>query len=155
MDQQKLEQGVKKILLAVADGLRLIAEAVDEVEGAQAAAPNGAAETPAKRTRKSKAETAAAPAPTEPVSAPAPVVAAAQAPQPAPKNDFEGFEDLEPAKPVTAVDAELLRNKLVEYAQKHTKEQAFGILAKYNAKKVNDLSPENMTKVYSEIQAGL
>lgn len=65
-------------------------------------------------------------------------------------SDFgDASSDAEPE-----ITPELLRTKLVEYAQKHSKEKAYSILGKYGAKKVNDLKPDKFQKVYNELQAG-
>ncbi len=145
---------IAKGLQAISEGIALIAGAM--VEGAAketaeqlplVAQPQAETkEEKPKRERKKKEEKVeAAPAPateevdafteSAPVSAPAPVVEAAATPQ---------------------LDESMLRNKLVEFAQKHGKDRAYSVLAKFDgAKKVQELKPENMAKVYSELQAGL
>lgn len=49
------------------------------------------------------------------------------------------------------VTSETLRSMLVEYAQKHSKDKAYAVLAKFGAKKVADLKPES----YAKVQAAL
>lgn len=145
---------IAKGLQAISEGIALIAGAMIEDGAKQTAeqlplvAQTETKEEKPKRERKKKEETApaqaAAPAPeadafTETPSAPATVVEAAQAAPQAP-----------------AVDESTLRNKLVEYAQKHGKDKAYAILGKYDgAKKVNELKPELMPKVFNELHAGL
>lgn len=139
---------IAKGLQAISEGIALIAGAMIEDGATQLplVAQTETKEEKPKRTRKPKEETAqaAAPAPeadafTETPSAPATVVEAAQAAPQAP-----------------AVDESTLRNKLVEYAQKHGKDKAYAILGKYDgAKKVNELKPELMPKVFNELHAGL
>lgn len=50
------------------------------------------------------------------------------------------------------VSAEELRQQLVEYATKHSKDAAFKILGKYGASKVADLNEEQRIKVWNELQ---
>ena len=116
------------------------------------------AEPKAKKERKKKEDA--------PAQAAAPV-----APAPAQADDFDHFNETPPvtapvqasatpapaqAAAAPAIDEGTLRNKLVEYAQKHGKDPAYAILAKYNgAKKVNELTPDLMPKVYNELSAGL
>lgn len=147
---------IAKGLQAISEGIALIAGAMIEDGAKQTAeqlplvAQTETKEEKPKRERKKKEETApvqaAAPAPeadafTEtPAAAPATVVEAAQAAAPA----------------TPAIDEATLRNKLVEFAQKHGKDKAYAILGKFDgAKKVNELKPELMPKVYNELSAGL
>lgn len=145
---------IAKGLQAISEGIALIAGAMIEDGAKQTAeqlpliAQTETKEEKPKRERKKKEETApaqaAAPAPeadafTETPAAPATVVEAAQATPQAP-----------------TIDEATLRNKLVEYAQKHGKDKAYSILGKFDgAKKVNELKPEFMPKVYNELSAGL
>lgn len=147
---------IAKGLQAISEGIALIAGAMVEGAAKETAeqlplvAQTETKEEKPKRERKKKeekVEAASAPATEEvdaftesaPVSAPAPVVEAAKTEAPA-----------------VQLDESTLRNKLVEFAQKHGKDRAYSILAKFDgAKKVNELKPENMPKVYSELQAGL
>ena len=68
------------------------------------------------------------------------------------EDDFAATPEEPEEKEVTADD---LKKSLVEFASKHGKEKAFAILGKHGAKKVADLPPAKIGKVYSEIQAGL
>lgn len=147
---------IAKGLQAISEGIALIAGAMIEDSAKQVAeqlplTAQPQAETKEekpKRTRKPKEEKVEAAAPVEteadaftetPAAAPATVVEAAQAAPSAP-----------------AIDEATLRNKLVEFAQKHGKDKAYAILGKFDgAKKVNELKPEFMPKVYNELSAGL
>jgi len=66
------------------------------------------------------------------------------------EDDFAGLDDKK--KEVTA---EELRTKLVEFATKKSKDEAYKILAKFKAKKVNDLKPEQFAEVYAALEAGM
>jgi hypothetical protein len=112
--------------------------------------------------------TAQAPAPAEkkPRAKKEKAVEAAQAVTASQEQIADAFTETPAAAPATVVEAATtsapqideatLRNKLVEYAQKHGKDKAYSILGKFDgAKKVNELKPELMPKVYNELSAGL
>ena len=151
---------IAKGLQAISEGIALIAGAMIE-DGAKQTAEQlplvaqpqtETKEEKPKRARKPKEETVQAAAPAQ-----APVEAEdafSETPAAAPATVVEAAQSSAPATP--QIDEATLRNKLVEYAQKHGKDKAYSILGKFDgAKKVNELKPELMPKVYNELSAGL
>ena len=65
----------------------------------------------------------------------------------------DDFEDIAPDEVVQepALDQDKLKSALVAYAKKTSKDQAFGILAKFGAKKVADLDPKHYQEVYEKV----
>lgn len=64
------------------------------------------------------------------------------------EDDFDTGE-VETDEP--AVDEDKLKSALVAYAKEHGKDKAFGVLAKYKAKKVADLDPKHYKEVYEQV----
>ena len=59
-------------------------------------------------------------------------------------------EELE--KPAPDITEDQLRTALVNFAQKNSKEQAYAVLGKYGAKKVNELKKADFPKVLKDLQ---
>lgn len=149
---QAISEGIALIAGAmIEDGAKQTAEQLPLVAQPQAADFTKAVGTEKKpRAKKEKAVEAAAPA-QAPVEA---EDAFSETPAAAPATVVEAAQSSAPAAP--QIDEATLRNKLVEYAQKHGKDKAYSILGKFDgAKKVNELKPELMPKVYNELSAGL
>jgi hypothetical protein len=150
---------IAKGLQAISEGIALIAGAMID-DGAKQTAEQlplvaqpqtEVKEEKPKRTRKPKEEPTAQAAATPAVETEADAFTETPA---APATVVEAAQSSAPATP--QIDEATLRNKLVEYAQKHGKDKAYSILGKFDgAKKVNELKPEFMPKVYNELSAGL
>jgi hypothetical protein len=72
----------------------------------------------------------------------------------------EDEEEEEPApkkkKGKSAITAETLREKLVEYSQANSKDKAYALLAKFNkAKKVTDVPEEKWPKLLAMLEKGI
>lgn len=68
------------------------------------------------------------------------------------KKQEETFEEIPETTLTVEVDADTLRKQFVAYAKAHSKQKAFDVLAKYEAKKVADLKVSDYPKVWNEIQ---
>lgn len=51
-----------------------------------------------------------------------------------------------------SITEDQLRNALVEFAQENSKDEAYAILGKYGAKKVNELKKEDFPRVLAELE---
>lgn len=69
------------------------------------------------------------------------------------EDDLADFEEEKPKKEVTPED---VRAKLVEFAQKHSKEKAYSILEKFaKTRKTADVKPADLPKLMAELEKGL
>jgi len=73
-----------------------------------------------------------------------------------PEADVDDFGDLEERKEEKVdVTPELLRKTLVDFARAKSKEEAYEVLGKFGAKKVQDLKPADHEKVYNALKKAM
>lgn len=66
----------------------------------------------------------------------------------------DDLEEKTEAPKVSQITEMQVREELVKYAKKSSKESAYAVLAKFGAQKVADLSPSDFPKVFSILQKG-
>jgi hypothetical protein len=149
----KAMRAVGEALVTVADVLLGECGPLTRSEATSAPAEKKSEEPQARRGRKPKSTTP--PAPEVEEEEETDVIDTSELKnEPEADDDFAGLD--EEAEEEKEIDEAMLRSKLVEYAKaKGGKEAAFAVLAKFKAKAVKDLKPEQYAKVYAALDAGL
>lgn len=130
-------------------------EAFDQQGDAQPAASSAvtaAAPKAAVKAKSTEAKPAAAAKPkTTPKVETQPEPEAEDAQDEESQDDFAGMED----EAEEAVTKDQVRQAIVQFAKKNTKQKAYDLLEKYGSKNVDGLKDDALPKVWAEIQKGL
>lgn len=115
--------------------------------------------TGAKRGRKPKNENKPAPAAVEEEDEEETDVISASdlknEPEAGDEDDFGDLLDDEEEEAEEEITEQVLRSKLVDFAKAKSKDEAYKVLGKFGAKKVQDLKPSQYGKVHSALEAAM